>query len=378
MKGNLVGLAFVLSLPVFAVAQPAELETEASAATSLGTPVKGPGGKKGGAPAASTTLTLTPSFPSSTPSSSTTSSSQSATFSTTTNTIEISSFMTSPWSISSPSNSASTPAAMPASLDSSSNSTASASSSPQSSNDHRTLILVLSSVLGFVGLLLIAAALFLAYRFGQGRTPFGHRSATPLDDDEIESWRGTVIEQKEHLPAVDPAMPNRHGNSIQLQSPPGWTWTASPTSARSAPSPFTTSPNTPAFLAKAPNSRVGLTDETIPGADPFIPPVKRQSSRLSKPPPGHVRSKSRRSSTSAKSVWSYNGGIGPNSVSDKLPMWFDPDDHAVGKALGHMERSTSNSPATSIFESVVGGLSPRPKSRARPWEGDMGIGRAIA
>jgi hypothetical protein len=81
---------------------------------------------------------------------------------------------------------------------------------------------------------------------------------------------------------------------------------------------------------------------------------------------------------SAKSVWSYNGGIGPISVSDKMPMWFDPDDHAVGKALGQMDRTTSNSPVTSIFDGVVGGLSPRPKSRARPWEGDREIGRAIA
>lgn len=368
-----VVLACMLSLPLFVGAQLAGPATDASAAKPLGTPMEGPGGKKGTDPGpaapstASTTITLTPSPASYTPSTS-------AIFSTTTNTIEVSSFITS--STQSDSSMVTTPPAAAVSTDSTDDSSLSASSSPlQSSDSHRTLIIVLSSVLGFVGILLIAGALFLAYRFGQGRTPFGHRSATPLDDDEIESWRGTVIEQKHSPSDVDPTMLNRQGNSIQMQASPGWTWTASPTSLRSGLSPTTTVPDTPAFLAKAPNSRVGLTDETVPGADPFIPPIKRQSSRLSKAPPGHNRSKSRRSSMSAKSVWSYNGGIGPNP-SDKMPIWFDPDDHAIGRALSRTDRTMSNSPATSIFDDVVGGLSPRPKSQARPW--DKEIGRAIA
>lgn len=384
MKQSVV-LACLLSLPLFVGAQLTGPATDTSAPKPLGTPVKGPGGKKGATPStASTTITLTPSVASSTSQTSQTSSSKSTTFSTTTNTIDVSSFMTSSSSISSPSNAASTSAIAAAaysSMDSSTNPTSTAiSSSSHGSDEHRTLIIVLSAVLGFVGLLLIAAALFLAYRFGQGRTPFGRRSATPLDDDEIESWRGTVIEQKQQ-PPPDPAMLNRQGNSIQLMSSPGWTWTASPTSLRSALSPSTTVPDTPAFLAKAPNSRAGLTDETVPGADPFIPPMKRQSSRLSKAPPGHSRSKSRRSSMSAKSVWSYNGGLGPNSdsrgLNEKMPMWFDPEDQAVRKELSRTDRTTNSSPAMSIFEGVGGGLAPRPKSRARPWV-DKEIGRAIA
>ena len=372
MKGSwLVPLACVLGIPPLVVAQLAGPAAGTSAAPAIGIPVKGPK-KKGADPSGP----LGPTVASTTSTSSSVSStfSTSAPFSTTINTIEVSSFMTSPSSIPSPSKATFTSVTVAASyngIDSSMNPTPSAASpaSSHSSDEHRTLIIVLSTVLGFVGLLLIAATLFLAYRFGQGRTPFGHRSATPLDDDEIESWRGTVVEQKQ--PPPDPGMLNRKADSIQLTHSPGWTWTASPTSLRSALSPSTTIPDTPQFLAKAPNSRAGLTDETVPGADPFIPPMKRQSSRLSKAPPRHNRSKSRRSSTSAKSVWSYNGGIGPNAdsraMNDKMPMWFDPDDHTVGKQLSRTDR-TSSSPGTSIYDGVStgGGLSPRPKSQARP------------
>jgi hypothetical protein len=405
MKGSqLVMLACVLGLPLIVGAQPATPEKEISAAANLlGALVKGPGAKKGAdapgtsgpaaSPAtltaptiaqASSTTTSTSPLAFSKLSTSSTFFSTDATFSTTTNTIEVSSFMASS-SSTPPYTSVAVGASyndIHSSLSPASSSSSALSSSSHISDQHRTLIIVLSTVLGFVGLILIAAALFLVYRFGQGRSPFGHRSATPLDDDEIESWRGTVIEKKEP-PPIDPAMLNRKGDSIQLTQSPGWTWTASPTSLRSALSPSTTVPDTPSFLAKAPNSRAGLTDETVPGADPFIPPMKRQSSRLSKAPPGHGRSKSRRSSMSAKSVWSYNGGIGPNTDSrgtnDKIPMWFDPDDQAVGKELARMGR-TSSSPGTSIFDgvSVGGGLSPRPKSQGRPWEMDKEIGRAIA
>lgn len=66
-------------------------------------------------------------------------------------------------------------------------------------------------------------------------------------------------------------------------------------------------------------------------------------------------------------------------MNDKMPMWFDPDDHTVGKQLSRTDR-TSSSPGTSIYDGVStgGGLSPRPKSQARPWERDQDIGRAIA
>ncbi len=163
-------------------------------------------------------------------------------------------------------------------------------------------------------------------------------------------------------------------------------------------------PDSPAFLAKAPNSRVGLTDETVPGAYPYIPPIKRQPSRLSKQPPGHSREKSRKSSTSAKSSWSLDGrlrGSIDTNVQDRISTWYDPypeakegriqprtttwydpEDETVSQSPENIENGSST-PGTSIFNGleVTGGLSPRPKSRvsSRRWgDGEKEeIGRAI-
>jgi len=213
---------------------------------------------------------------------------------------------------------------------------------------------------------------------------------TPINDDEIESWRGTVLEQKKqpHISETGSANTPKSAHtprgasidSIALKHSPAWTWNASPSTAHSNKAPIV--PETPPFVARAPNSRVGLTDEAVPGADPFIPPVKRQSSRLSKAPPGHGRTKSRRSSISTKSIRSYNGGTyGDSKGKDEMPSWYNRDDESVGTGLKDTE--PTDSPGTSIWDGLsAGGLSPRPKSKSqlRPWQTDNkdDIGRAIA
>lgn len=246
-----------------------------------------------------------------------------------------------------------------------------------SSDHHRTLVIVLSTVLGFVGLVLIAGSLFLLYRYRRGQAPFCQRGATPIDDSEIESWRRNTVDQKRpppaHLAAERPEM-----RPILLGNPPGWTWAApSPTSIQTVMSPSFEYPDSPSFLVKAPNSRIGLTDETIPGADPFVGTVKRQSSRLSKPPPGHIRTKSRRSSTSTKSVGSYKWQNRDRISSDSRGngsnfSWFDPEDESVVSQLKTDRTSSSN--GASVFDGLaMGGLSPRPQ----PKHDEMYIGRAI-
>lgn len=237
---------------------------------------------------------------------------------------------------------------------------------------HRNLIVILSSVLGFVGLLLILSLAFLAFRYRRRQSPFAHRGASPINDEEIASWRGTVQEQKQQTPNPTQPPTIHDANTIGLaQSPPGWMWAPSPAVIQPAMSHTTsTIPDTPSFLAKAPNSRAGLTDETVPGADPFIPPVKRQSSRLSKAPPGHARTKSRRSSLSAKSMWSFKESSMELKAKERSPTWFDPEDDNVGRELRDFDHN-SDSPGTSIFDGLsAGGLSPRPKSRPRLWESE--------
>jgi hypothetical protein len=104
-----------------------------------------------------------------------------------------------------------------------------------------------------------------------------------------------------------------------------------------------------------------------------------------------MRSKSRRSSISAKSVWSNHGHSTSNINLDFKPkerqssyqLWYDPEDDSVGRELRNFERNShTNSPGTSVFDDTsAGGLSPRPASRPRFWESqaeDKEIGRAIA
>lgn len=250
------------------------------------------------------------------------------------------------------------------------------------SSQHRRLIIILSSVLGSVGLVLIVAAIFLGCRYGKRRAPFRNRGTTPIDDEEIESWR--ISEQKQQSPIPDSKSPQTPRgasiDSIALRQSPPWAWTGSPAALHSMNSPANVQEPS-AFIAKAPNSRIGLTDETVPGADAFIPPPKRQGSRLSKAPPGHARNKSGRSSISAKSVRSNHGGsVDLPKPTDKAPAWYDPDNESVGTGLRDTEY-TNSSPATPVFDGLnAGGLSPRPKSKSQlgSWDSSQEIGRAIA
>lgn len=184
-------------------------------------------------------------------------------------------------------------------------------------------------------------------------------------------------------------------NTIQIAHSPGWTWTASPTSSRTRstfyPSGFSGYvPDTPTFLAQAPNARVGLTDEIMPGAEPFIKPAERHRSRLSKSG-GHLRTKSRRSSISGRSMWSIKSGNGGElkelRANDRVAAWYDPeDDFRIHQDYNHRDYHDS-SPMS--FREITPGpspgpvtaLSPRPPPRAAYpsfWGSDREIGLAIS
>lgn len=159
--------------------------------------------------------------------------------------------------------------------------------------DNSTLVIVLSVVFGFFALLMVVSATIFIIRWRRN-SKYHRRGITPVNDEEIERWRGrkeihteaSSLTQKSH---------RRQASSIVVMShPPGWAWSAEPspfgskTSGETALSP-------PPMVARAPNSRTGLTDGAIPGADPFIAPVRRPSTKLAK----HGRNQSRKSSLSA-------------------------------------------------------------------------------
>lgn len=372
MRGTGTALVRIFSLPLLVRAAPPTSPVTPSAA-SPEPPLKG------------ANSLATTSIPSTTITASIQISTSSQQPITTTNTIDVLSFMTSntPFSTSSfPSSATLTSATLAVQ---SSYTSVSISPIPMTSGitnggslDHRTLVIVLSTVLGFVGLVLILGALFLLLRYRRGQLPFCHRGRDAINDDEILSWRRNNCDQKRPPPALL-ATENPEMNTARLGNPPTWRWATPPTPVQTVLSPSSEYPGSPSFLAKAPNARKGLTDETIPGADPFVGTIKRQSSRLSKAPPGHTRSKSRRSSMSAKSVssfkWQNRERISSDSkVEDSNFSWFDPEDESVVSQLRTDRTSSSN--RTSVFDGLaMGGLSPRPQPRHDGAE--MYIGRAI-
>ncbi|KAE8453825.1 hypothetical protein EG329_009337 [Mollisiaceae sp. DMI_Dod_QoI] len=328
-------------------------------------------------PAAGSTVTITASIVSTTPLS--TKTVQASNLATTVNTIDVLSFMTSPSPTALRATSSGTASTTNVNESPIPMSSTSAVSQPTNSNkiSHQTLVIILSAVLGFLGVILLAGAVFLIYRFSKGQAPFRHRGASPINDDEIESWRRSGREKlpltpPDHGPAI------REVTSLPMRSP-AWTWAASPSSIRTV-SANLSEPHS--VVAQAPNARAGLTDEALPGADPFITPPKRQSSRLSKAPPGHARTKSRRSSISAKSMRSGRERSSSDLKAKEMQsVWYDQDDEIMSSHL-RTDNGRSSLGTPDFFDGIPsGGLSPRPKSRTRPWEIQIpseDIGRAIA
>lgn len=229
-----------------------------------------------------------------------------------------------------------------------------------------TLIIVLSVVLGSIALLLSTLAFFLVGRCRRRR--LSRRGVTPINDDEIESWRGT--EKKLSLSVATRSMElNRTGTLIPLSPEadrpalptpmsPDWGYTWSTADPIQSPPP--TRSRQASLVATAPNARIGLTTDTVPGAEPFVP-VNRESRRLSKGR-NHARSKSMRSSASAKSMRSLNGDSVTAfdfTMNHETAMPWLPYENRNIEDLSTIGGST---PSTSIYAGTSDvGYSPRPK-----------------
>jgi hypothetical protein len=330
----------------------------------------------------------------------------------------------------------------------------STSGSSDGIGSNRTLVIVLSSVLSVVGLLLILGAILICRRRRKGRFPFFPRGASPIDDDEIATWK-VPKNEKGPLPGAGGAAVSAAtagaigaaGATVVMvgaaggrQSSSDGTRSSGPNSGASSPrrsnggivshakSASTTSikkppsvivysnargvggyrhstdnssprshgsydagpatglsgktsfdkvlPQTP-IQAKAPNARAGLTDESIPGDEPFIATPRTKPSRLSKLPPGfspsqrraHVRTRSSRSSFRSFNEYAYSGSeleLPGRHSHDYIPR-------SQNNSNWHVYSSSTVPPRLSFSdESFLGGsLSPRTLL------GDHEIGRAI-
>ncbi|KAH6685276.1 hypothetical protein F5X68DRAFT_191795 [Plectosphaerella plurivora] len=268
--------------------------------------------------------------------------------------------------------------------------------------DNQTLAIALSTALSVLAVIIIAGSIFICCRYRQGRLPFTKRGATPIDDEEIESWK-RKDDMETSFDDKPPTMHKKHASTTSLRKPPSvvvyhnahheWPPMEN-TSPRSAISNCNGSkksveiPQTP-VLARAPNARPGLTDECVQGDDAFLPSPKRKPSRLSKYPPnastttrGHSRTLSTRSSFSfggsIRDQW-YGQGyatdteFSPRSSNDNLNFQRTATSSELDRSRGHHRVYSSSDipPRLSLDEVYYGGLSPRPIVHSSE------IGRAI-
>ncbi|KAI1774941.1 hypothetical protein F4818DRAFT_56559 [Hypoxylon cercidicola] len=212
-----------------------------------------------------------------------------------------------------------------------SNPTATPSSvSSNDSNGTSTLTIALSTILSVIGVILIAAAAYLCTGGRRKRIPGFNRGITPIGDDEIATWKSNRSAEKvtdrytmrpSHSQNASTST-RRAPSVIQYQhgGRPSLDVVSSPRSFIDGKYSFDLPQAPGAVLAKAPNARSGLTDEMVPGDDPFLPSPKRHPSRLHKLPPNspsmHGRTKGSRSSSLrsfAEAAWRYGEGVETSS-----------------------------------------------------------------
>ncbi|KFY33036.1 hypothetical protein V495_08496 [Pseudogymnoascus sp. VKM F-4514 (FW-929)] len=226
-------------------------------------------------------------------------------------------------------------------------------------DNHRNLVIVVSAVFGSLALFMVVSATVFVIRWKRNPKYHRNRGNSPVDDEEIERWRGRK-ETYTEAPGRNTPNPKQHkrqSSSVVIVShPPGWTWNAEPSPFGSRNS-GETALSPPPMVARAPNSRSGLTDGAILGADPFVPPVRRQSTRLAK----HGRNQSRKSSFSASI---------PERPSTDVPRHYR-DDSKKSFQAEHV------SPPSSIFNGSPGGNEPLP-SFSRPAYGRAPSSRSMA
>lgn len=257
-------------------------------------------------------------------------------------------------------------------------------------SSHETLVIVLATTIPSV--LLIALAAVLYYRFRRRRARFRNRGITPIDDEEIESWkvdRTRSVDGEEKLPGTPksaisepgPAHHSHHANtsvgSVKSSSVIVYQNRVSEEQLPFSPVRGKQSidiPPTP-VLARAPNSRPGLTDETVRGDSAYVNIKRTPSARLTKsnPPPRHARTKSTRSTRS-----SFGANTRREQWYSQTPEQNSPRQSAdiYSKSAPASRRATISTPAARQGfrddEVPLTGLTPRP-----PVVHSSDIGRAI-
>lgn len=234
---------------------------------------------------------------------------------------------------------------------------------------HDTLVIVLSIVFGIVGIVLITS-LGLWYR---RRRMLFNRGITPIGDDEIATWKvSRAAEKEEERYTTRPSHVSRDSTGsakiqYQKRSRPSTDAVVTPRSFinNSLSMDLPRVPE-PAAFARAPNARSGLTDETVPGDDPFVPPLRRQPSRLQKLPPNTPKTVSRATSRTRGSRSNSTKSHYENwqsSSTESSPTGSDDANQRSGHSRVYSSAAVPPRLSSSGDNEAYTGLSPPPSRR---------------
>ncbi|KAI1470944.1 uncharacterized protein F4812DRAFT_283167 [Daldinia caldariorum] len=254
-------------------------------------------------------------------------------------------------------------------------------SSNDSGSGTSTSTIVLSTVLSIAGVVLIAVAAYLCTGDRRRRLPMFNRGITPIGDDEIATWKSNRSAEKANRYTTRPTHSQNGSTSTSTRGAPSliqYQNGARPSLEVVSPRSFLGDKNSfdlpqipGAVLARAPNARSGLTDETVPGDDPFLPSPRRHPSRLHKLPSNSSSPNIRKGSRS-DSLRSFSEPSWRDSAVETSSLRGSSD----GYARSH--RIYSNSPLPPPPRLSFGeneqftGLSPPPSRR-----GENTIGLAV-
>ncbi|KND90151.1 hypothetical protein TOPH_05130 [Tolypocladium ophioglossoides CBS 100239] len=252
---------------------------------------------------------------------------------------------------------------------------------------NHTVTVILATTIPSIVLIILASVLY--YRVRRRKSRLFNRGITPIDDEEIESWKFGRADEKApisqshsratqrnnqrnshpiHRPTNSAASIQKPASVIVYQNPSQYYSRMSEDVPASPPhgKQSVDIPQTP-VLARAPNARPGLTDEAVQGDDAFISQVKRHPSRLAKHDPAsprHNRSKSTRATmtgtTGGRDLW-YGQQSEYQTAPRRSADTFLPTSPTHRSGSNGVYSSRSTPPRTSYEEDLLlGGLSPRP------------------
>ncbi|KAI0538289.1 hypothetical protein GGR58DRAFT_307164 [Xylaria digitata] len=238
---------------------------------------------------------------------------------------------------------------------------------------HDTLVIVLSTVFGIIGVVLIALVAFWFLRSRRRHRLF-NRGLTPIGDDEIATWKVSRGDEKEtEAYGARPSHVSKDSTgSARIQYQRG---TSRPsTEAGVTPRSFIKNsfsidlPRAPeaAAFARAPNARTGLTDETVPGDEPFVPQLKRKPSRLQKLPPDTPKNLSRgnsRANSRTRASRSHSHPENWQSSPDSSPTGSRDATSRGGHSRFYSSSSIPPQISSAADKEMFGGLSPPPSQR---------------